>query len=358
MRLFAENPNSVLDEFSQQFEKGYLDTLSRGHGTKRVLANRVYQEYIADKHHIHMNATIWTTLTGFVKYLGKEGKAIVDETEKGWFVQYIDRDPKALARQMQAEERRKAEADDEDRARREIEEKVRAARLRQGNDDEEEKEKEEEKDYSLQQAPTSLSLTLSSQSRKRARTAGMSAVFGNDDEDDDGEEEANAAKRKASSTLALLMKENQSKAPAKPATATTIPAVASTRLASTPDPALSSVSRDDEPVRRSTWLREGIWVKILRGPNEGQKAVVQVLFDDSAELRLDSGETEVMAETSLQTVVPRIGEKAVILRGANAGKEGEVEAIHRDRYCCDLKLTSGQKLTSVDYDDLSKLCEW
>lgn len=94
MRVFAENPNSILDDFSRDFEKGFLDTLSRGHGTKRVLANRVYNEYIADKQHIHMNATVWTTLTGFLKHLGKEGKAIVDETEKGWHIQYIDRDPK------------------------------------------------------------------------------------------------------------------------------------------------------------------------------------------------------------------------------------------------------------------------
>ncbi len=54
-------------------------------------ALQVYQEYISDRNHLHMNATKWLSLTGFVKWLGKEGKAIVDETEKGWFVTYIDR---------------------------------------------------------------------------------------------------------------------------------------------------------------------------------------------------------------------------------------------------------------------------
>jgi len=38
-----------------------------------------------------MNATRWETLTEFVKWLGREGKCVVDETEKGWFVAYIDR---------------------------------------------------------------------------------------------------------------------------------------------------------------------------------------------------------------------------------------------------------------------------
>jgi DNA/RNA-binding protein KIN17 len=67
-------------------------------GTKRVAANRVYQEYIADKQHLHMNATRWVTLTEFVKHLGRSGIARVDETEKGWFLAWIDSSPKALAK--------------------------------------------------------------------------------------------------------------------------------------------------------------------------------------------------------------------------------------------------------------------
>lgn len=67
-------------------------------GTKRILANRVYQEYIGDKSHLHMNATRWVTLTEFVKHLGRTGVAKVDETEKGWFIAWIDSSPKALAK--------------------------------------------------------------------------------------------------------------------------------------------------------------------------------------------------------------------------------------------------------------------
>jgi len=67
-------------------------------GTKRVLANRVYQEFISDKHHLHMNATRWVTLTEFVKHLGRASIARVDETEKGWFLAWIDNSPKALAK--------------------------------------------------------------------------------------------------------------------------------------------------------------------------------------------------------------------------------------------------------------------
>ena len=47
-----------------------------------------------------MNGTIWETLIDFVKYLGKEGICHVDDTQKGWFVTWIDNSPKALAKQV------------------------------------------------------------------------------------------------------------------------------------------------------------------------------------------------------------------------------------------------------------------
>lgn len=76
----------------------FLINVSRRFGTKRVRANQVYQEYIADKHHLHMNSTRWVTLTEFIKHLGRTGVARVDETEKGWFIAWIDNSPKALAK--------------------------------------------------------------------------------------------------------------------------------------------------------------------------------------------------------------------------------------------------------------------
>lgn len=47
-----------------------------------------------------MNSTKWVTLTEFVKYLGKEGIVRVDETEKGFFISWVDNSPGALARQV------------------------------------------------------------------------------------------------------------------------------------------------------------------------------------------------------------------------------------------------------------------
>ncbi len=43
------------------------------------------------------------------------GHCVVDQTEKGWFVQYIDRDPETIRRQEQLQKKEKMEMDDEER---------------------------------------------------------------------------------------------------------------------------------------------------------------------------------------------------------------------------------------------------
>lgn len=79
--------------------------INQGGGGKQV----VYNEFIADRHHIHMNSTKWYTLTDFVKFLGREGLCKVDETPKGWFISLIHRDPVEEIEEQKRLARRKAE---------------------------------------------------------------------------------------------------------------------------------------------------------------------------------------------------------------------------------------------------------
>lgn len=43
------------------------------------------------------------------------GKVVADETEKGWYIQWVDRDPRLLAMQEAAARREKADLDDEEK---------------------------------------------------------------------------------------------------------------------------------------------------------------------------------------------------------------------------------------------------
>ena len=128
MAIFAENPDRFLDVFSETFEEAFLELLSRRYNTRRIAANQVYNEFIQDKEHVHMNSTIWPTLSDFVKYLGRTGKAVIDESERGWNITWIDRDPAALARAAARAAGKASELDEAAAAERALEEHAAAAR--------------------------------------------------------------------------------------------------------------------------------------------------------------------------------------------------------------------------------------
>ncbi|CAE6511634.1 hypothetical protein RhiTH_003760 [Rhizoctonia solani] len=136
MLVVGENAGRHISDFSSQFQSEFVTLLSRRFGTKRVRANQVYQEFIQDKHHLHMNATRWVTLTEFVKHLGRTGVAHVDETEKGWFIAWIDSSPKALAKADAARKKERATTSDEQRERNLIAEQIERAKETGAQDDE------------------------------------------------------------------------------------------------------------------------------------------------------------------------------------------------------------------------------
>ena len=100
MDVFGQNPGRVIEGYSEEFEATFLEHLRRSHPFSRVSANVVYNEYINDRNHIHMNSTRWLTLSEFVKYLGREGKCKVDETPKGWYISYVHKDEAEVSRAL------------------------------------------------------------------------------------------------------------------------------------------------------------------------------------------------------------------------------------------------------------------
>lgn len=75
-----------------------------------------------------MNATRFTSLTEFCKHLGRTGIAHVDETEKGWFISWIDNSPRALAKAEANQKKERGDMDDETRQRKLIQEQIERAR--------------------------------------------------------------------------------------------------------------------------------------------------------------------------------------------------------------------------------------
>lgn len=142
------NFKSVQDTFSDQFLKDFLSQLRTSHGEKEIHINKFYQEVIARKDHVHLNATRWHSLTEFAKYLGREGLCRVEEKEgEGLFVAWIDDSPEAMERREKVRRKEMMDKGDEEREQRVLREQIRRAKAEaesrgQKFDEEEETNKE------------------------------------------------------------------------------------------------------------------------------------------------------------------------------------------------------------------------
>ncbi|KAI9721458.1 MAG: hypothetical protein M1812_002220 [Candelaria pacifica] len=129
MLLIGEDPKKHIQDYSSQFQRDFLQLLRTAHGEKKINMNHFYQEYIANKEHVHMNATRWPSLTEFAKFLGREGICRVEDTEKGLHVAWIDNSPEALRRQDAIRKKERQDKGDEEREQKLIREQVERARI-------------------------------------------------------------------------------------------------------------------------------------------------------------------------------------------------------------------------------------
>lgn len=71
--------SQMIEKYSREFKHEFLRLLRINHGTKKINANKFYQEYILnDREGVHMNSTRWGSLTLFMKELGKGGDVRVE----------------------------------------------------------------------------------------------------------------------------------------------------------------------------------------------------------------------------------------------------------------------------------------
>ncbi|GIC86247.1 putative C2H2 finger domain protein (Kin17) [Aspergillus udagawae] len=136
MLLIGEDPKKHIEEFSRDFLNNFVNLLKTTHGEKKVHLNQFYQQVIADKEHIHMNATKWKSLTQFATHLGREGICRVEETEKGLFVSYIDRSPETMRRREAILKKERQDRGDEEREQQQIQEQIERARRNAEKQDE------------------------------------------------------------------------------------------------------------------------------------------------------------------------------------------------------------------------------
>jgi DNA/RNA-binding protein KIN17 len=358
MKIFSDNAGGILDQYSKDFDKSFMQTLRLRHGIKMVNANNVYQELIADKQHIHMNATHWTTLTDFVQYLGKTGKCVVEETERGWFVQYIERDVSILARTEALQRREQAEkAAEEAQAQRMELQRIEAAKAldRAGGTLHTEATNMERTE---DDKPIKVAMNGgASAAKKSKKTSSAAAVFG--EEEDDDEEEAPTAPKLAPPVLPrkeLIRKEERQ---------------TRKREEEASESHSTKRTKQEKNDRKDHWLYRDIIVRVISkkladGKYFKRKAIIDKVIDkytaevevlDSSGSARDGGDILRLDQDDLETVVPKeTGKKVRILNGRYRGDKATVVALDKKRYQSTLKLLHDDRiLENVPYEDFSKL---
>uniref|UniRef100_A0A8D8YUS0 DNA/RNA-binding protein KIN17 n=1 Tax=Cacopsylla melanoneura TaxID=428564 RepID=A0A8D8YUS0_9HEMI len=337
--LFADNADQYLDEFSLEFEEGYLEMLRRSFGTKRVFANKVYQDYIADREHVHMNATQWETLTEFVKHLGKGGKCIVDETEKGWFVTYIDRDPETIAFQQAMAKKEKMEQDDAERNMKFLEHQIMLGKQKAAQSE----PKEPVSNELIRNEDEKLTLKLDTFKKPSSSNMGLKKI--NLEKDLPEASSSSSSSKKHSSEKRKLTALEQIKLEEE-------------------DAKKRRVDKERQERGDSSWLQKNIIVKIVT-KNLGEKfykkkGVVEKVIDKYAAVvsLLDSKHKIKLDQEHLETVIPNIDRQVLILRGKYKGEKALMKEVNIDECNADVELLINKKMVrNIDYSDICKIFE-
>ncbi|XP_067024921.1 DNA/RNA-binding protein KIN17-like isoform X2 [Acropora muricata] len=286
-----------------------------------------------------MNATQWETLTDFVKWLGKEGHCKVDQTEKGWFLQYIDRDPETIERQKAAEAKEKLELDDDERQAKLLERQIERERARKVDEQEAvftelKRENEEEKVTFAMPASKKKDPIPgpSSQTRLVGLQNPLAATNAMQKERKSEKEKAKDGLKRKSALEEIIQIEEQKK-----------------------------MKRS----HKENWIIKGIIVKVVTKKlgeryykKKGVIQDVQNLFAAVVKL-LDSGDIIRLDQEHLETVIPALGKVVMVVNGAYRGSVASLVSLDEKSFSVTVELQKGpnrgKRIEKIPYEDICKL---
>ncbi|UKJ87659.1 hypothetical protein MACJ_000097 [Theileria orientalis] len=357
MQVFCQNSGRFMDGFSRTFENEFMKLMRTRYCKTKILANSVYQELISDKQHVHMNATIWVTLSEFVLYLGRSGKCKVEHTPKGWYIEYIDQEK--LKREEDERARFKREITLEEKHNKLIQKLIEEARDR-GEFDEQDEYTPLIKDPNEKIVITTNINTTATSDRSNRGVNVFKEFYHRSKHQDSGKEGHNKGRdseidgnthsrdgdgktrEKRKSELELLMEYTQKRSKHN-------------RIRYQDDKQRhrrsDSVSSKDseEP---GTWLCNDIMVKVILKSHEMYKQKFKVIHVSNNVATLESANgTFQIQDKYLETVIPKEKNGVKILSGKNKGLIGTLVSTDPDNLKASVSIHGN--LFEFDYDDIS-----
>tara|TARA_B110000977_G_scaffold1141_1_gene1623 strand:+ start:42486 stop:43718 length:1233 start_codon:yes stop_codon:yes gene_type:complete len=354
MELFGANQSRFIDGYSEEFLKEFLSLMSISHRNSRVAANVVYNEFISNKEHTHMNSTKWTSLTEFIKYLGREGIAQIDETPKGWFLTYVPEDREEQMRQASHKRKQKAVEESSVRDARLIEEQIhRAAEKNDTNRDA--TAATELNRWSDEKASFEFTGDISNKRMKRTAAVPITSAFG----DDDDESGKNKIVKKPQSAIEEIMRRGVEAEKAK--ALGNGGSVGRNNGDSIGHNNVGHTNPVDAP-----WLMPNITVKIVSKSLRNnadlykKKGKVVKTHDNGfvAEVSLIDSPTTILKidQNDLETVLPKVDGGVVVVRGAFKGKKGTLKSLELEKFKAVVELNSDKNKSNerFEYEDVCK----
>jgi DNA/RNA-binding protein KIN17 len=255
-------------------------------------------------------------------------------------IEYIDKDPKAMARAEEEKKRKRVEMDDEEMRKKQIAAQVKAAgsegSLRVG--EALVRTKDDEK--------ISLAMGVAGPGNsvprlKKARLV-RNAFWSEGDEEDAGAPAAEtpaATIPSSSASAALLMQEEERRKS-------------------------QQLQAEDSKNRKEHWLHPGIQVRVkhkslLGGRFYDKKGTVVGVVDNFAGDVLVEEATVRLDQSDLQTVLPKAGRDVLIVNGRCRGCKARLLEIKAEQYTCVLSVLEGpfvgMEIRDVEYEDVCKL---
>jgi DNA/RNA-binding protein KIN17 len=290
-----------------------------------------------------MNSTQWETLTDFVKWLGRDGKCVVDETEKGWYVQYIDRDPETIAMQEALARKEKMDRDDQEKMMEFIEKQIEKGKMYSKNYSDSVfsefvRPSEEDKVVINLKLGTKRTEVVKNETLvacnalKNGYKGAECSSAGNKNRGLKECRRDRGVKRKISALEEIMNDEENKK---------------------------------DCMNRKDYWLEEGIVVKAmiksLGDKYYKKKGVVTGVPDKyvGTVSMLDSGHKLKLDQAHLETVIPAIGRPVLVVNGAYRGCSAILKELNEKKFCVTIEISSGpskgRRVDEVDYGDICKL---
>ncbi|CAN6271398.1 unnamed protein product [Urochloa humidicola] len=375
MQVFGMAPERVVEGFSEEFLDTFLALIRRAHRHSRVAATVVYNEYIADRHHVHMNSTRWATLTEFVKFLGREGYCKVEDTPKGWFMTYIDRDSEKAVKARLKRKRIKSDMAEDERQERMIARQIERA------------QKSLAKAYDGDEGNVAEGESESD--------SGSEEEYSGSDDDDDGEGQEDDLKEanKATAKIAIALQksapgpkvnpfeekpkvnfsfdEEDSGVQGKERDEVANNKGKDVKAVEARRSALDELMKEEEKAkersnRKDYWLCPGIVVKVMSKSlaQKGyykQKGVVKKVIDKYVgEIEmLESKHVLRVDQDELETVIPQLGGLVRIVNGAYRGSNARLLSVDTEKFCAKVQvekgLYDGKVLRAVEYEDICKI---